>query len=1201
MKWSFKQWCTKFALIKVEKRYAVPECDATVYNRNTEVGYQNNFLFAKGKIASNFFTFKNLNYHLFIAFCLLPIAFILFPVTSSAQVNAVTFGKNRVQYKKFKWQYYQTQNFNIYFYEGGQELAKFAAQSAEKELPQIETAAEYSLQRRANVVLYNNFADYQQTNIGLGSDWLSNTSGTQLVNNKMVIYFDADHAKLRLQIRSGIAKILTDNLLFGEDIGEVAGNQALLDLPKWLTDGYVNYLAENWSSDLDDELKSEILSNNYKNFNRFVYAKPKIAGHGFWYFIEEKYKKENVTYLLYLARIYKNLNKACLQVCKKKFKEVLAEFMEYEDEKYYKDITKRKAYPKGSYIEGFDINKRLDYYRFNVNPNKKSRAYVVTQFKKGIVRVIYNDEDQDKTLLKYGVRSYQNEVNPNYPLIAWDPKGTRIAVLYTKEGKINMFVYDIITRIKQFKLDLTEHFDLVQEMSYNNNSNSLLLSAVKNGHTDIYTFDLKREKPTQVTNDVYDDRDPSFVTFPNKTGIIFASNRPGPNVKGGDTSLPSDNLYNVFLIDNFGKEAELNQISQLSNLKYGNARSPMQYNVNHFTFVSDENGVGNRYAGFFTTKAEGLDTLVIIGDDILRNPSAIAVDSTLKIYKKTDVDSIAIVAVSKDSAYTFPITNYESKLYETRIAGDNDQVSEVTRQSDEKVLYKLKINEDALRRRNVNAQPTEYMRKKMEEYKIARGTIGVNYGDAQKDSTKTDDDFFQTEFATEKKDSSLLGKEFGIQETENEAILKSIKLYPYKPPKFYVESGGAGFNNSILINRYQSWGGANQPGPIRLNSSTPLNGLIRIGTSELLEDVKITGAYKISTNLKNNEWFVNYQNLKRRIDWGASYYRNVQAVGFGTPGSSTIYPGKIFTNIYQANIAYPFDVAKSIRLTSGIRSDKNVLSAVDGVSLTVPSEKTVYSVTHLEYVYDNTLNPTMNIWNGLRYKVFLDWNYQVNKVATADGPMTFNLGFDTRYYYPIFQNFIWAGRAAGDFSWGNQKIIYYLGGVDGWLMLGQNEKFNSNGDFEKYRYYNPNTPVANDQDYAFESLAVNLRGFTQNIANGNNAVVLNSEFRLPIFSTLIKRPINNAFLRNLQIVQFTDLGAAWNGAYDKIKRPNIIYGTAPLTVNVKAGGLGPFAGGYGFGARSTLLGYFLKFDAAWPMSGFFSGKPIYYFSMGLDF
>ncbi len=1129
---------------------------------------------------------------LLIAWCLLPVA-------TSAQVNSVEFGKSRVQFKKFKWHYYQTANFNIYYHQNGEELAKYIAQSAEKELPQMESAAEYSLQRRANIVLYNDFAEMQQSNIGLGIDWQNTSGGTKLVNNKMVVYFDADHEKLRLQVRHGIAQILTENRLFGDDIGEIAGNQALLDLPKWLTDGYMSYLAQNWSTELDDELKSEMLSGNYNKFTKFAFAKPEIAGHAFWYFIEERYKKENVTYLLYLATVYKNLNKACLQVCKKKFKEVLVEFMEYQNDKYYKDIAKRKPYPKGSYIDGFEINQRLDYFRFNVNPNKRDNSYVVTQFKKGIVRVIYNDNYENKTLLKYGIRSYKNEMNPNYPLMAWDPKGTRIAVLYTKEGKINLFVYDIITRFKQIKIDLTEEFDQVQDMKYMINSNTLLITAVKNGHTDIFTMEIQNEKIKQITNDVYDDLDASFVAFPNKTGIIFSSNRPVSNAKNGDSILPSDSKYNIFLITNFGDKPELNQVSQLSRLKYGNARFPMQYNENHFTFVSDENGVGNRYAGFFTTQKVGLDTLVLIGGEILRNPSAGEVDSTLKVFKKTDVDSVAVVSISNDSAYTFPLSNYQSTLGETRIAGDNNQVSEVTRQNDEKILYKLKIDEITLRRRNITAQPTEYMKKLMAEY---QDTAVVKKAIAAA-GEKKDDDFFQTEFANEKKDSSVANPAVAADKNKNE-VLKTIKKYKYKPLKFSVDYGSAGFSSGVLVNRYQAY--ADGSGPIMLNSGSVLNGLIRLGISELLEDVRITGGFRIGTNLKDNEWLMSYQNYKHRIDWGASYYRNVQEVGyssFDSTGSPELIIGKTFTNLYQVNVAYPFDATKSIRLTTGIRSDKFVHTALDNNSLIKPDDKTLYSVTHLEYVYDNSLNPAMNIWNGLRYKFFIDWNRQVNKVQFADGPTTFNVGFDARYYYPIYRNFIWAGRAAGDFSWGNQKMIYYLGGVDGWLMFGQNQKFDVNGNVIKERYFNTDNPPARDQNYAFQSLAVNMRGYIQNVANGNNAIVINSEFRLPIVSTFFNRTINNAFVNNLQITQFIDMGTAWNGAYNSIKRPEVIYGDDrdPVQVKVKAGGLGPFAGGYGFGARSTLLGYFLKFDAAWTMNGFFSGKPILYFALGLDF
>ncbi|HEU0111265.1 MAG TPA: hypothetical protein VFQ73_10335 [Flavisolibacter sp.] len=54
-------------------------------------------------------------------------------------------------------------------------------------------------------------------------------------------------------------------------------------------------------------------------------------------------------------------------------------------------------------------------------------------------------------------------------------------------------------------------------------------------------------------------------------------------------------------------------------------------------------------------------------------------------------------------------------------------------------------------------------------------------------------------------------------------------------------------------------------------------------------------------------------------------------------------------------------------------------------------------------------------------------------------------------------------------------------------------------------------------------------------------------------------------------------------------------------MKLKAGGIGPFAGGYGFGARSTLLGYFVRFDVAWQMNGIFKGKPQTYLGLGLDF
>ncbi|MBK7121540.1 MAG: hypothetical protein IPH68_01365 [Chitinophagaceae bacterium] len=359
----------------------------------------------------------------------------------------------------------------------------------------------------------------------------------------------------------------------------------------------------------------------------------------------------------------------------------------------------------------------------------------------------------------------------------------------------------------------------------------------------------------------------------------------------------------------------------------------------------------------------------------------------LVLYKKTDVDSVAVVSITNDSAYTFPLTNYQSTLGETRIAGDNNQVSEVTRQSDEKVLYKLKIDENVLRRRNITAQPTEYMKKVMGEYK---DTAAVNKAITAAQPPKKDDDFFQTEFANEKKDSSTAGKDVAVP-TAGYDVLKTIKKFRYKPPKFSADYGSDGLSSgsNVLINRYQPYGGGS--GPIMLNSGSVLNGLIRLGTAELMEDVRITGGFRIGSNLKDNEWMMSYQNYKRRIDWGATYYRNVVSYDFGlldSTGNQVNSPGKIFTNLYQVNVSYPFDATKSIRLSTGIRSDNAVI--VSNVNrqflLGTPNQRTLYSTTHLEYVYDNSLNPAMNIWNGLRYKFLLTGTGRSTKYSLLMGP-----------------------------------------------------------------------------------------------------------------------------------------------------------------------------------------------------------------------
>ncbi len=131
--------------------------------------------------------------------------------------------------------------------------------------------------------------------------------------------------------------------------------------------------------------------------------------------------------------------------------------------------------------------------------------------------------------------------------------------------------------------------------------------------------------------------------------------------------------------------------------------------------------------------------------------------------------------------------------------------------------------------------------------------------------------------------------------------------------------------------------------------------------------------------------------------------------------------------------------------------------------------------------------------------------------------------------------------------------------------------------------FDQNTKVSNNQNYTFQTVATNMRGFSQNVRNGTSFVVSNTELRMPIFKYLFNRPLNSDFFNNFQVIGFFDVGTAWAG-----KSPKSVenaYNTqiaqqGPITVLID-NRHAPVVAGYGWGMRSRLLGYFIRLDWAW--------------------
>src|SRR5690606_424888 len=93
----------------------------------------------------------------------------------------------------------------------------------------------------------------------------------------------------------------------------------------------------------------------------------------------------------------------------------------------------------------------------------------------------------------------------------------------------------------------------------------------------------------------------------------------------------------------------------------------------------------------------------------------------------------------------------------------------------------------------------------------------------------------------------------------------------FKPDFFTVR-----VDNSILFNKYQP-AGALQGLPPNQN----LGGLITATLDDAMEDHRFTGGFRLPINLSGSTYFLQYENFKRRVDWGILFYRDVNTYNYG--------------------------------------------------------------------------------------------------------------------------------------------------------------------------------------------------------------------------------------------------------------------------------------------------------------------------------
>jgi hypothetical protein len=1083
----------------------------------------------------------------------------------------MTFGKNRVQYNDFLWTYYRFANFDTYYYLGGQELAQYTGRVADKEIAEIEQLFDYRINGRFQFVIYNKLSDFKQSNIGLeGEEANTNTGGlTKIIGSKVLIYFDGDYRHFREQIRAGVAQVMINQLMYGGSIKDRLQSAVLLNLPDWYVQGLISYVAKGWTVEDDNRMRDGINTGRYKKFNSLAGNEAVFAGQSLWNYVVETYGTSSVSNLIYMTRINRNIESGFIYVIGSPLKELTRNWLDYYQRNYLNEDKSRTTPPGKPVVTVKKPNRTVSQVK--VSPDGNQLAYVVNNLGKYRVYLYDIRTHKRKRLSKGGYKSVNQNIDNSFPVLAWHPTGRYVAAIKEKKGKVWLDYYTPGKRIKR-ETNKFFYFDKVLDFSYSSSGNEIVLTGIQKGQSDIYTFNPRTKTYQQLTKDRWDDANPKFVL--NDRYIIFNSTRTEDSLK--TTSFRQKNeivtspTSDIYLFDYFNKSEKLIAITSTPLV---NETMPMMIDSSHFSFLSDENGIVNRYIATLDSTIAFIDTTIhyryIVNSKPASDYQRSILSQDVNPYKTRLAELYK--ANNRFELYLNPLNNIAStELLPLK-----------------KTTLRFKIDKSPLPQvKQVKSTPTITL---PEPGKKQSGETNVN------DSTKIDINnySFQTDFPKRKSKTQEPEKQPApaITDTTNAkapiAIVDSSDSKPvtpdsiaYQMPKQrnYEIAFSPGYlltqlDNSLLNETYQSYTG----GAVYFDPG--LNALFKIGLNDLMDDYRIIGGMRLSGNLNSNEYYASFENLKKRVDKQISFYRQSRE----EVTSQSYY--KINTHELKYSTRYPLNDLASIRGSISYRNDRRVNLSTDIANLIEKNNSQNWGSARAEYVYDNTISTGLNLYNGLRFKLFAEYFNQVD----ASKKNLAVLGADFRYYLKIHRQLIWATRFATSTSLGNNKLVYYLGSTDNSFVPNDN--------------FNYDIQVDQSQNYAFQAVATNLRGFVQNIRNGNSFALINSEIRFPIFQYLINKPIRSDFFRNFQIIGFGDIGTAWTGSSPYSKNNALFkkdYNGNPISISVTKN-VEPIVGGYGFGLRTRLLGYFMRADWAWGVDDGAVQPRIFYFSLGLDF
>jgi hypothetical protein len=434
----------------------------------------------------------------------------------TATVHAQYFGRNTIQYDRFRFSILQTEHFDVYYYDSEREAAQIAARLAERWYAKLSALFDHQFARRQPVILYASHGHFTQTDIVAG---LSEGVGGF-----------TDHAAGRVVLPFSTSLGETDHVLghelvhaFQRDILRRHG-KALSATPLWFAEGMAEQISVGGlDANTRMWLRDAAAHGGLPTLAQLADPRwfPYRYGQALWSYLETEHGSD-VYRRVMVSRASSNVLGQIEAVTGRSRRQL---------DRAWRAWMRALPSPPGTVMEPEGtilVARERNGGRLNVSPALSPDARYLVFFSERddqAMDVYLADGASGEVLKRLTSTSIDAHVDSLQYLDstgAWSNAGNRFALATVRDGRPVVMLFDMPSGAVVDEITIPD-VDRVIGPTFSPDGARLAFSATHGGFSDLYVFNLKTRVLRPLTTDAYADLQPSWS--PTGERIAFVTDR----------------------------------------------------------------------------------------------------------------------------------------------------------------------------------------------------------------------------------------------------------------------------------------------------------------------------------------------------------------------------------------------------------------------------------------------------------------------------------------------------------------------------------------------------------------------------------------------------------------------------------------------------------------------------------------------------